>query len=123
LKQNTTTLSAATTYIPLVPLKKKKKKKKSGRARPEYGKSCKWAEFYNPTFQPRENEGIIEDDQEDHEEEYADDLCELAKQDPESLPSCILSKDNRKVHSCIKYYMEYILRSTYTSDVQHPNWY
>ncbi|KAJ6187864.1 hypothetical protein N7519_002772 [Penicillium mononematosum] len=54
-------------------------------------------ELFTPFHAPgrtnslREDEGITED-QEDYEEEYADEVCELAKQDPETLPSCILSK-------------------------------
>ncbi|CAG8887800.1 unnamed protein product [Penicillium egyptiacum] len=50
-------------------------------------------EFYNPAFRPREDDGITEDDQEDYEEEYADELRELAMQDPETPPSCISLKD------------------------------
>ncbi|KAJ5960550.1 uncharacterized protein N7479_007700 [Penicillium vulpinum] len=50
-------------------------------------------ELYDPTFRLMESEGIPEDDQGDYEEEYADDLRELASQDLETLPSYISLKD------------------------------
>ncbi|KAJ5384396.1 hypothetical protein N7517_002307 [Penicillium concentricum] len=49
-------------------------------------------EFYDPTFRPREDEGIKEDPKY-YEEFYADELRELATEDLETPPSYISLKD------------------------------
>ncbi|KAK4863503.1 hypothetical protein LT330_002281 [Penicillium expansum] len=56
-----------------------------------------WQEFYDPDYQPDEDEGLDEYEQECYEEQYASEILELAAQEPETRPSCISLKDFPKL--------------------------
>lgn len=58
-----------------------------------------WQEFYDTKYQLDEDEGIDEDEQEFYEEQYADELRDLATQKLEAPPSCISLKDFPKLKS------------------------
>ncbi|CAG7980291.1 unnamed protein product [Penicillium salamii] len=56
-----------------------------------------WQEFYDPDYQPDEDEGLDEYEQECYDEQYASDIMKLAAQKPETKPSCISLKDFPKL--------------------------
>jgi hypothetical protein len=56
-----------------------------------------WQEFYDPDYQPDEDEGLDEYEQECYEEQYASEILELAAQEPETRPSCISLKNFSKL--------------------------
>ncbi|KAJ5425205.1 hypothetical protein N7465_000275 [Penicillium sp. CMV-2018d] len=56
-----------------------------------------WQEFYDPDYQPDEDEGLDEYEQECYEEEYASEILELTAQELETRPSCISLKDFPKL--------------------------
>ena len=62
--------------------------------------SCtNWQEFYDTNYQLDENEGLDEDEQKFYEEQYADELRDLATHKLEVPPSCISLKDFPKLKS------------------------
>ncbi|CAG8382011.1 unnamed protein product [Penicillium salamii] len=56
-----------------------------------------WQEFYDPDYQPDEDEGLDEYEQECYAKQYASEILELAAQEPETKPSCISLKDFPKL--------------------------